>query len=60
MKKIVVTFDFDIGSRVITDLGEKGVVVMLALDDSRTLTYCVRTSTSTCWFKAKDLKVTKK
>lgn len=50
-----VEFIFDLEQRVITVLGDKGIITSLAFDDGGR-EYCVKTSHSWTWWKENQLK----
>jgi len=50
-----VEFKFDVNERVITAFGNVGIVDMLAVSESNTISYYVRTATGGQWFKETEL-----
>lgn len=50
----VVEFKFDLDQRVVTSLGDTGIITMFGYDDTG-IQYCVRTSASHSWWKEMDL-----
>jgi hypothetical protein len=56
--KLTTTFEFDIDDLVRTKLGDKGIVCMAALDDSRKTLYCVKLLGGVSnWFKEEELSI---
>lgn len=50
-----VTFKFVPDQRVTTPFSNMGIITMCAIDDNRNITYCVKRSTATQWFKESEL-----
>ena len=51
-----VTFAFKPNQAVETPFGDHGIVTMCAVDDNETKTYCVKSATTTQWFKETELR----
>jgi hypothetical protein len=53
-----VTFTFVPDDKVTTPFGEMGIVTMCAIDDNRKITYAVKGSSQTQWYKEGELQFT--
>ena len=51
-----VNFKYDINDKVVTLLGDKGIVEWLCVNDSNTIQYYVKTSNNNDWFREDQIK----
>ncbi len=54
-----VTFSFDMDQKVVTELGDVGIITALGFDDGGIM-YSVKTNTSWNWWKESQIKVKEK